>query len=50
LDALKALYDGCSLAVVGYSALFMQRENAFLTNDAGIWRAVAEYRIVLEKS
>lgn len=50
LEAIKALYDNCTLTLTGYACIYMQRENAFADTTDGIWRVVAEYRILLEKS
>lgn len=49
LEAMKALYDDCELTVTGFRSIFMRRENAFVDDTDGVWRAIGEYRILLEK-
>lgn len=49
-EALKTLFDDCTLSVTGYATIYMQRESAQLLRQDGIWHYVIEYRVLLEKS
>ena len=50
-DNLTALYDECTLAVVGYTFLRMERTWDYLLRDEpeGVWQWSIQYRVTLEK-
>jgi len=46
---LTALYDWCSLTVVGWDSIYMKRELDNLTRDNGIWNYFVQYRLEIQK-
>jgi len=46
---LTALYDWCSLTVVGWDSIYMKRELDNLTRDNGIWNYMISYRLEIQK-
>ena len=46
---LTALFDWCSLTVVGWNSIYMKRELDNLTKDNGIWNYFVQYRLEIQK-
>ena len=46
---LTALFDWCSLTVVGWDSIYMKRELDNLTKDNGIWNYFVQYRLEIQK-
>jgi len=46
---LTALYDWCSLTVVGWNSIYMKRELDMLTRDNDIWHYMCQYRLEIQK-
>ena len=46
---LTALFDWCSLTVVGWNSIYMKRELDNLTKDNGIWNYMVSYRLEIQK-
>lgn len=46
---LTALFDWCSLTVVGWNSIYMKRELDNLTKENGIWNYFVQYRLEIQK-
>ena len=46
---LTALFDWCSLTVVGWNSIYMKRELDNLTKENGIWNYMVGYRLEIQK-
>ena len=45
----KAVYDWCSLDIVGWNSIYMKRELDNLTRDNDIWNYFVQYRLEIQK-
>ena len=46
---LTALFDWCSLDIVGWNSIYMKRELDNLTRDNDIWNYFCQYRLEIQK-
>jgi len=46
---LTALYDWCSLTVVGWDSIYMRRELDNLTRENDVWNYFVQYRLEIQK-
>ena len=45
----KAVYDWCSLDIVGWNSIYMKRELDNLTRDNDIWNYFLQFRLEIQK-
>ena len=48
--ALTTLYDWATIAITGYTSVYMKRELSYLVREFDVWNYMIQYRLVFQKN